>query len=222
MNSRDAILGRIGRALPGEAKARGESAARRIAATPSGVIPARGQLPAEERVELFCRMAESFAASVARVAAPTDVPAAVASHLRGRNLPAAVRMGDDPRLAAMGWASEKTLQVKTGPSDGTDEVSVAHAFAAIAETGTLALVSGGDNPTTLNFLPENAIVVVDAKDVEGDLEAALARLRAAFGKGGDMPRTLNLVTGPSRSGDIEQTIILGAHGPRALHIVLVG
>jgi L-lactate dehydrogenase complex protein LldG len=46
-------------------------------------------------------------------------------------------------------------------------------------------------------------------------------LRKAKGKG-EMPRALNLITGPSRSGDIEQTIILGAHGPRALHIVVVG
>lgn len=220
MTPRDAILARIGRALPGDAKNRAKTAAERLSARPKGVIPARGQLPAKERVDLFCRMAEGFAASVVRVASAGDVPAAVTAWLRGRNLPAAVRMGDDPRLAAMGWENEKTLLVNKGPSDGTDEASVTHAFGAIAETGTLALVSGGDNPTTLNFLPENAIVVVDAKDVAGDLETVLDRLRAAFGAGA-MPRTLNLVTGPSRSGDIEQTIILGAHGPRALHIVVV-
>jgi L-lactate dehydrogenase complex protein LldG len=62
--------------------------------------------------------------------------------------------------------------------------------------------------------------VVDAADIEGDLEAALERVRARFGKG-NMPRTVNLISGPSRSGDIEQKIILGAHGPRALHLVVV-
>jgi L-lactate dehydrogenase complex protein LldG len=70
-------------------------------------------------------------------------------------------------------------------------------------------------------LPEHHIVVVNASDIAGDLETVLARVRKAHGKG-SMPRTLNLVTGPSRSGDIEQKIILGAHGPRALHLIVVG
>jgi L-lactate dehydrogenase complex protein LldG len=83
------------------------------------------------------------------------------------------------------------------------------------------LVSGPDNPTTLNFLPENHIVVLNAADIKGDLETLLTALRQTYGKG-EMPRTVNLVTGPSRSGDIEQTILLGAHGPRAVHLVLVG
>ncbi|MEI9915983.1 MAG: LUD domain-containing protein [Methylovirgula sp.] len=39
---------------------------------------------------------------------------------------------------------------------------------------------------------------------------------------GAMPRTVNFITGPSRSADIEQTLLLGAHGPRALHIIIVG
>jgi L-lactate dehydrogenase complex protein LldG len=63
--------------------------------------------------------------------------------------------------------------------------------------------------------------VVDAADVDGDPETALARIRKRFGKG-EMPRTVNLISGPSRSGDIEQKIILGAHGPRALHLIVVG
>ena len=83
------------------------------------------------------------------------------------------------------------------------------------------MVSGKDNPTTINFLPEHHIVVVDAADIDGDLEAVLAKIRKSYGKG-KMPRTLNLISGPSRSGDVEQKIILGAHGPRALHIIVVG
>ena len=98
---------------------------------------------------------------------------------------------------------------------------MSHAFGAIAETGTLMLTSGTDNPTTLNFLPENHIVIVDAADIKGDLEALMSELRKTYGKG-EMPRTVNLVTGPSRSGDIEQKIILGAHGPRALHVIVAG
>jgi L-lactate dehydrogenase complex protein LldG len=83
------------------------------------------------------------------------------------------------------------------------------------------MLSGAGNPTTINFLPEHHIVVIDAADIDGDLESAIAKVRATYGKG-KMPRTLNLVSGPSRSGDIEQKLILGAHGPKALHILVVG
>ena len=95
------------------------------------------------------------------------------------------------------------------------------AFGAAAESGTLMLVSGADNPTTLNFLPDTHIVVIDAKDVAGDYETLWRRLREKFGDG-VMPRTVNFITGPSRSADIEQTLILGAHGPRRLHVMVVG
>jgi L-lactate dehydrogenase complex protein LldG len=98
---------------------------------------------------------------------------------------------------------------------------VSHAFAAVAETGTLVLTSGADNPTTLNFLPDVHIVVVGARDFASDFESALARLRGRFGAG-TMPRAVNMITGPSRSADIEQTLILGAHGPRKLHVMVVG
>ena len=83
------------------------------------------------------------------------------------------------------------------------------------------LTSGPDNPTTLNFLPDTHIVVVDAKDIAGDYEAVWQRLRERFGAG-LMPRTVNLITGPSRSADIAQILILGAHGPRRLHVLIVG
>ena len=94
------------------------------------------------------------------------------------------------------------------------------AFAGIAESGTLTLVSGPDNPTTLNFLPDNHFIIVAASDIVGDHDSVWRKLRERYGKG-VMPRTVNMITGPSRSGDIEQTLLLGAHGPRRLHIVIV-
>ena len=159
-------------------------------------------------------------ATVERVNGTNAVPGAVAAYLRSKNLAPRLRMGTDRRLRSMPWMNERSLQVRHGPSDGSDEVAVSHAFAGIAETGTLALLSGKDNPTTLNFLPEHHIVVIDAEDVAGDLESVMSAVRTRFGKG-EMPRTLNFITGPSRSGDIEQTMLLGAHGPRALHVILV-
>jgi L-lactate dehydrogenase complex protein LldG len=132
-----------------------------------------------------------------------------------------VRTGSDAALAALPWAREPHLERLEGPSVGRDAVSVSHAFAGVAESGTLVLASGPDNPTTLNFLPDTHIVMLTADDVAGDYETVWARMRERYGAGA-LPRTTNLVTGPSRSADIEQTLILGAHGPRALHILVVG
>lgn len=223
MSAREAILGKVRRALGAgeDDEARLAAISSRIRETPRGVIPARAQLDDEARVALFCTMARNAVASVARVAGDADVPNAVSTYLRSKNLAPKVRMGADRRLKQMPWVNERNLQVRNGPSDGSDEVAVSHASAAIAETGTVMLWSGKDNPTTLNFLPDHHIVVVEAKDISGDLETAMEAVRTRFGKG-EMPRTLNFVTGPSRSGDIEQTLLLGAHGPRALHIIVVG
>jgi L-lactate dehydrogenase complex protein LldG len=145
----------------------------------------------------------------------------VTEYLRQHNLPASVRMGNDRRLQKMPWGKQRALEVKNGASDGEDEVGVSHALRGIAETGTLLMESGPANPTTVNFLPEHHIVVIDAADIAGDMESAFAKLRKKHGKG-RMPRAVNLISGPSRSGDVEQKLVLGAHGPRALHLIVVG
>ena len=97
---------------------------------------------------------------------------------------------------------------------------MSRAVAGVAETGTLALASGADNPVTLGFLPDTHIVVLRADTIVGSYEAACALVRAAAD--GAMPRTLNLVTGASRTGDIGGKIVMGAHGPRRLAVVLLG
>jgi L-lactate dehydrogenase complex protein LldG len=108
--------------------------------------------------------------------------------------------------------------VVEGRGEDSDAVSVTGAFAGVAETGTLVLVSGPEHPSTLNLLPETHIVVLRRDQLVGSYEDAWALLRV-MGRG--MPRTVTMVTGPSRTADIEQTLQLGAHGPRRLHIVLI-
>jgi L-lactate dehydrogenase complex protein LldG len=223
MSARDLIFGSIRRSLgvSGKEATRRKAVADRLAQHPAGIVPARGQLPARERLALFRAMVEAANGSVEEIADKADVPGAIAALLRRHNLPMAVKRGADARLASLPWERERALEVSVGPSDGKDLVALSHAFGAAAESGTLMLVSGPDNPTTLNFLPDTHVVVVEAKDVAGDYETLWARLREKFGEGA-MPRTVNLVTGPSRSADIEQTLILGAHGPRRLHVIVVG
>ena len=221
MSARDDIFGNIRRSLgvKGNETIRRQIATERLERAPRGVVPARGGVSGEERLALFKAQAEAAFTTVTEVASAAEVPQSIALFLRNHNLPATLRMGDDPRLQAMPWA-DTTLDISDGPSAGADLNAVSHAFGAVAETGTLAMVSGHENPSTLNFLPDNHIIVVSAKDIAGDYESVWNRVRYAFGKG-SMPRTVNLITGPSRSGDIEQTLLLGAHGPRRLHVVVV-
>ncbi len=221
MEAREGVLASIRRSLgvTGQEAPRRAAVDARLAAAPRGVVPARGQVDLEGRVALFRRQAEGAAATVAIVEHADAVPGEVARFLRDNNLPATLRMGNDTRLRAMPWG-ETALTTETGPSLGDDPNAVSHALGAIAESGTLALVSGSDNPSTLNFLPDTHVVVVAAQDIAGDYETVLDAVRARL-PDRQMPRTVNFVTGPSRSADIEQTLILGAHGPRRLHIVVV-
>jgi L-lactate dehydrogenase complex protein LldG len=221
-SAREDILGTIRRSLGvrGDERTRRSIVEERIERSPKGLVPARGQVSGAERIDLFEKQAVGVQSTLSRVSDASEVPAAVAEYLRSHNLPADLRMGSDPRLKGMPW-TQTSLEVREGVSDGTDLNAISHAFGGVAETGTLVMTSGPGNPSTLNFLPDNHIVVVDATDIQGDYEEVWSRIRFAYGKG-EMPRTVNYITGPSRSGDIEQTIFLGAHGPRRLHIVVVG
>jgi L-lactate dehydrogenase complex protein LldG len=222
MNSREAVFASIRRSLAvhGDEAPRRFEVETRLKETPPGVVPKRGQGDPAARLATFKAEAERAQATLAEIAGWADAPAEIARFLRENNCPATLRMGADPRLAAMPW-SETTLEILHGASDGRDANAVSTAFAGVAETGTIALISGADNPTTLNFLSDNHIVVLPRDAILADYESTFAKLREAFGKGG-APRTLNFITGPSRSADIEQTLLLGAHGPRRLHIVIVG
>ncbi len=222
MSGRDTIRRNIRKAIgtTGQEAERKAAVADRLARTPAGIIPQRGQLPPADRVALFIDMAEKAEATTERIGEAEELPEAVSAYLRAHNLPATVRTGADPLLSSLAW-DRTQIEVQQGAARATDVVSMSHAQAAIAEAGALVLSSGPDNPTTLNFLPEVHIVVVRAEDVVGDYETVWAGMRDANGRGA-MPRTVNLIAGPSRSADIEQKLQLGAHGPRQLHIVIVG
>jgi L-lactate dehydrogenase complex protein LldG len=218
LSDRAKIFGDIRRALgvTGNEDTRRRAVAARLAAAPEGVIPARGR--SGNPVALFRAEAERVFATVEHAATPAEIPARIADFLLAKNLPPRLRKGDDAYLAALPWTAT-TLTIEAGPAQADDTVGLSHAFAGIAETGTLALVSGADNPVTLNFLPETHIVVIEADKIVGDYETFWEMLRTVYGEG-MMPRTVNFITGPSRSADIEQTLLLGAHGPRALHIII--
>lgn len=218
--ARDQILGdlraRLGRGRPDETARR--AAEERLTAHRRNLVPTRAAaLDHAGQVALFIAEAEAVDATVARVAALADVPGAVADYLSSRNLPAQLVMTPDSKLDVIPWHVRPLLALRRGRAEDGDAAGITGAFAAVAETGTLMLVSGPESPTRNNFLPDTHIVVLRANEVVACYEDGWDRLRAA----GAMPRTVNFITGPSRTGDIEQRLVLGAHGPRRLHIVLV-
>jgi L-lactate dehydrogenase complex protein LldG len=226
-DARTEILGGIRRALGrGRLNPRTEAELRaRVAAHRRNLIPARAaSLDHRGQIDLFVRMAEGVQATVARVASPEAVPEAVARYLAAENLPAGLVVAPDPALGDIPWQARPLLQIRRGPAGPDDAVSLTPCFAAVAETGTLMLASGPGTPTLSNFLPDTHIVVLRAGQVVATYEDGWDWLRAEGASapfGQQLPRAVNLITGPSRTGDIEQRIVLGAHGPRRLHIVVV-
>jgi L-lactate dehydrogenase complex protein LldG len=220
MSARDDVFANIRRSLgvTGKEATRRGIVAQRLQEPARGPIPARGQGSPATKLATFIAEAQRVSASVVVLDSDAAVPGEVARYLRDSNLPLQVRIGADVRLTQLDWqgAAMTTLD---GASAGADLSAVSHAFAGVAETGSLVVLSGADNPVTLNFLPDNHIVVLSAADLFGDLENVWAKLRRDHGKG-VMPRTVNIITGPSRSADIEQTLLLGAHGPRRLHVLI--
>jgi len=206
--------------LPAEAVAALDA---RLQRPTPGVVPEIARGDRATLVARFLAAAEAAAATTDRVA-PGEEGRAVTAFLRAHNLGPAVAVAADSRLD--GVAAEPALSVTRrgagdGPPTADDAVGLSHALAGLAETGTLLMASGPESPATLNMLPDTHVVVVRARDVVGGLDDGWALLRETTDQGGPLPRTVHLITGPSRTGDIEQTLQLGAHGPRRLHVVLI-
>lgn len=219
---RDQMLGRIraGLGVTGDDAGREAAVRQRVSTHPRNLIPGRTQRPHAELLDLFTQMLQGNGADVTRLASLQDIPQTVADYLRDKNLPAQVRLGADSVLTQLPWQSVPALALRHGPASGDDTAGLTRASAAAAETGTLFFVSGAANPTTINFLPDTHIAVIRADDIVGPYEDAWDRLRAIYGAG-VLPRTVNLISAASRTADIEQTIVMGVHGPRRLHVILV-
>jgi len=210
MSGRDTILARIRAATAGATA----EATEWLAARPRGPRPARA---ADDPLERFAAEARAAGSTVAGPVPPEAVPAEIAKWLVSENLPARLAASPDPALDRYPWSSRPLLTLERRRAEPEDRVALTPCFAGVAETGTLAMLSGPERPVTLNFLPEAHIALVCTRDLAGAYEDLWERVRAA----GDPPRTVNLITGPSRSADIGQELRMGAHGPRRLHIVLV-
>lgn len=215
MSARERILARIrkaqGRGLSRPSQAELEAIETYLRAHPRGTLPrVEGDLAAR-----FRNRAEAMQSSTDEVSAEGEAPAAVARYLKTAKLPLSGCVW--PELAHLDWKAAG-LALEPRAANGSDAIGVTGAFAAIAETGTLVLASGPDTPASASLLPETHVAVVRAERIVAHMEDAFALARETFGQ---LPRAINFVSGPSRTADIDQTIVLGAHGPSRVHIILI-
>ena len=216
MTARDNILARI-RAAQGRARAvtvqEREAVTAHIRVHPQGPRPKSDWEP----VARFRDRALSLASTLAEVPSPAGVPQAVATYLASNSLPLAAVCW--PELVTLDWRGAG-LAVEARAAREPDLVGITGCFCAIAETGTLLLLSGPDTPPGASLLPETHIAIVNSNRILGGMEDAWELLRAE--RSSALPRAVSFISGPSRTADIEQTVTLGAHGPYRVHIILLG
>jgi len=229
--ARDDILSAIGRTdgrRMADGSVAGDTVTARLAAKKQNVRPARSA-DDEAVVDRFIEEAERAGTDVRRATSREEIPAIVAAYLRNANLAGDIRVSSDPDYIAIPWASEPMITTSTGPADPADTASLGIAFCGIAETGTLMMKSSPENPSMLNYLPILHIGILPEERIVGGLETAWALLRAQSGEDTEtgtatgtpaLPRMINLITGPSRTADIEQELLMGAHGPQS-HMVII-
>lgn len=161
----------------------------------------------------FIERARRLGSEVITLGRQDQAPAAVAGWLAERGLEP--RGAVWPGLAHLPWRAAG-LALDPRAAAGGDPVGITGAFAAIAETGTLMLLSGPATPASVSLLPETHVAILRQDRIVATMEQAFARMRAR----GPAPRAVNFVSGPSRTADVEQTITVGAHGPRRVLVVL--
>ncbi len=193
-----------------------EAACRDIPETTDSLMPARAQVAGAAAVEQFITFSEEAGAPVHRVASLDEAAAVMAQVLGETGLEK--RIFAHPALA---WTAEEPARVDAF----SPEVPAAlmPAPAGVAETGTLLFASGPEAPVRAHLLPDVLFAWLEEEAIVGSYETALKR---TFGESlhnaRALPRSVLFVTGPSRTADVEQTLVLGAHGPRAVHVLLHG
>jgi L-lactate dehydrogenase complex protein LldG len=220
--AREDVLGRVRKALrvTGDRGAAVAEADAYIAAHSQGPRPAMPQ----DLLAKFMTRATDMQSTIERVTDRSLIPTAVARYINALDLPPAIATQKShkgvcwPEFGDLDWKGV-SLVVEARPTVGNDRLGITGTFCAIAETGTLVILSGAQMPTATTLLPDTHIAVVRADRIVSGMEEAFALIRREKGQ---LPRAINMISGPSRTGDVEQTIVLGAHGPFRVHIVVVG
>jgi L-lactate dehydrogenase complex protein LldG len=217
MSSRENILARIrksqgrGGASPSEAELAGAKdaiARRTVGPQPSIAHPA-------DPVAHFRAECDRLGTTHTQAQDLEHVPGEVRRYLDANALARRVVVWHE--LATLDW-SGAGVDIDDRPATGTDRTGVTGCFCAVAETGTVLLLSGPDTPRVTALLPETHICIVRRARLVATMEQSFALLRE---ERGELPRATWFVSGPSRTADIEQTLVIGAHGPYRVHVILV-
>ena len=174
------------------------------------ILVKRVQVSLDQVIELFISKAEAVSSTVSQCHS-SELHLAIKQYL-GDEILSRIKVA--PALEHLNWGD---LPAEFGTCENNDHVAVTEALAGVAETGTLMCASSAQTPTLLNFLPETSIIVIDKMRITKTYEQAWQ----AINKCTPLPRAINFITGPSRTGDIEQQLLLGIHGPKKLHIIIV-
>jgi L-lactate dehydrogenase complex protein LldG len=215
MSARDNILARIrensGRSgLTSEAEL--DSVRLHIAQHLCGPLPSIAMQDPVTHFISECARLQSTAAELADLAA---MPAEVARYVSANNLtPRCVGWHE---FAGLDWEGAG-IRFDDRPANGDDLIGLTGCFCGIGETGTLLLLGAPATPKATALLPETHVCVVKKSRIVGTMEIAFALMRNEFG---EPPRATFLVSGPSRTADIEQTLVIGAHGPYRVHVILI-
>ena len=209
MSARENILARI-RAANAVAKSSGAPELR-ISEHPRGPHPDLSW----DALQKFIDQSRASASSVEQIDRIDDLPTAVSNYLTENALEKHLVGWDD--YQSLDWVSAG-LEMEARPAQGSDKVGVTGSFCAIAETGTLVTLSGEMSPATTSLLPETHIAVLRTSRIVKTMEDAWSLVRQEVG---DLPRQVNFISGPSRTADIEMTLVYGAHGPFRVHVILL-
>ena len=166
--------------------------------------------------ERFISKLTAASATITSITDMAQLPDAVSEYLSSAQLQRKLVVSAAQDLKQLSWPNDYEIEYRAAIA--SDVTALSMAYAGIAETGSLVLCSGQDTPTTLNFLPDNYICMLRSDDIYPYMEDIWALLRK---EENGLPRALNFITGPSRTADVEQTIQLGAHGPRRMHVILI-
>jgi L-lactate dehydrogenase complex protein LldG len=212
MSARDDIL-RAVRAALGERRSDAAQVRREAAALLDDLPATRPALASADLAAVFAARATTpkVAATVERIGRAAELPGAVRRYLDARGLRPAVTLQPAAALAALDWSG---FELRAAVAHD-EPVAVGVARWGIAETGSLVFHSGADTPILANFLPLHHLVLLPAATIVAHLEDY-----AAAAAGERPPRNVNIITGASGTTDIEGSLVLGAHGPKYLHIVI--
>jgi len=183
-------------------------------------VPARGKKSHAELIELFTAMLTAVQGSVTRVESLRQVPPAVSDYLELNTLGKEVCLDEEAEQLGIPWETNANLEFVAWVPKRSISVGITSCYGAVAETGSLVACSSGNHAITMNFLAETNIVILDSRNLVGVYEEIWDELRSESGM--QLPRDLTLISGPSCTGDIEMVLEFGAHGPKRLHVIIVG